>query len=118
MLFRSKNSYSNLETANIRIYARDKYWSPNIYSISSKESENVIIKNLFYKIVRIQDLLEVVPYGTGTMNHTRTSYDSEGNYFNFDMSLLERDYAYQIKFGYIYGDTFFELNESFKFRVE
>jgi hypothetical protein len=113
-----KNSYSNSEHVKFRIFARDKYWEPNIFTVASSEVENIIIEQLYYKIVRVQDSLEVIPYGTGSMQHTRTSYDSEGNYFNFDMSLLEKDYSYQIKLGYIYNEQFFELKESFKFRVD
>jgi hypothetical protein len=113
-----KSSYSPGEIGNFRIYARDKNWNPNIYHIASSYSENIIINNLYYKIVRIQDNLEVIGYGTGSFEHTKTSSDSEGNYFDLDMSLLERDYSYCIKLGYFYQEQFFELQETFKFRVE
>lgn len=113
-----KSSYSNSEDAKFRIFIRDKYWDPNLYNASYAEVEDMIIEELYYKIVRVQDSLEVVPYGTGSFQHTRTSYDSEGNYFNFDMSLLEKDYSYRINLGYIYNEQFFELKESFKFRVD
>jgi hypothetical protein len=113
-----KSSYSLSEIGKFRIYARDKNWNPNIYHIASTYSENIIIDNLYYKIVRIQDNLEAIGYGTGSFEHTKTSSDSEGNYFDLDMSLLERDYSYCIKLGYFYQEQFFELQETFKFRVE
>lgn len=113
-----KSSYSQSEIAKFRIYARDKNWNPNIYHIASTYSENIIINNLYYKIARIQDNFEVIGYGTGSFEHTKTSYDCEGNYFDLDISLLERDYSYCIKLGYFYQEQFFELQETFKFRVE
>ena len=58
-----------------------------------------IIKNLFYKITRIQDGYEVIPYGTGSKEHTKVSYDTDGNYFNLDMELLEKEYAYMRQLG-------------------
>ena len=73
---------------------------------------------MFYKIIRLQDNLEVIPYGTGTLEHTKLSFDTEGNYFDLDMSLFEPGYAYGVKFGNKFGDDFNEFKETFKFRVE
>jgi hypothetical protein len=64
------------------------------------------------------DNKEVVAYGTGSLNHTRLSYDVSGSYFDFDMSLLESDYLYGIKFLYYYNGEYQEQKEVFKFRVE
>lgn len=113
-----KNIYSNNEVANFRIFARNKDWSPNIFTVASKEIEKVIINDLYYKIFRTQDFYDVIPYGTGSMKHTKISVDSDGHYFDLDMRLLEKDYSYSIKLGYFFGDVFKELNETFKFRVE
>jgi hypothetical protein len=113
-----KNRYKTNEQVRLNIFARDKDWSPNLYNVSSKYAENIIINNMFYKVIRLQDNLEVIPYGIGAIEYTKTSYDSEGNYFDLDMSLFEPDYAYGIKIGYKFGDDFNEFKEIFKFRVE
>lgn len=113
-----KSSYSNKEIANFRIHARDKDWSPNIYTVASKEVEKVIIDDLYYKILRIQDFYEVIPYGTGSYKHTKVSSDVDGHYFELDIGLLEKGYSYSIKLGHFYGNDFYELDETFKFRVE
>jgi hypothetical protein len=73
-----------------------------------------------YEIYRIVDDLKVVPYGTGSMLHTQISYDVSGNYFDFDMNLLESGYMYGIKLAY-YNDSigsWVEQPEKFKFKVE
>jgi hypothetical protein len=113
-----KSSYKTNEQPRINLFVRDSDWSPNLYTISSKYTENIVIDDLFYKIIRLQDSLEVVPYGTGAVEYTKLSFDSEGNYFDLDMSLFEIGYSYGIKFGYKFGDDFNELKETFKFRVE
>ncbi len=113
-----KNVYSVGEKPRLNIFARDKDWSPNIYNVASYEIENKIIDNLYYKIIRIQDGLEVIPYGTGSIKYTKTSIDYEGNYFDLDMSLFESGYSYGIKLGNYFGDNFSEFKEVFKFRVE
>ena len=71
----------------------DKDWSPTIYSVASKKIETSLIEDAYYKVVRITDDTEAIPYGTGSDNQTRTSYDG-GNYFDLDMSLWS---------GYSYG---------------
>ena len=113
-----KSSYATNEQPRFKIIARDRDWSPNLYTIASNDLENKVIDNLFYKVIRIQDSLEVVPYGTGSIQYTKTSYDKDGNYFDLNMDIFEKDYAYGIKLGYKFGDDFNELKEVFKFRVE
>lgn len=113
-----KSSYKNNEQTRLNIFARNRDWSPNLYTVSSNYIENITINDMFYKIIRLQDNLEVIPYGTGTIEYTKLSFDMEGNYFDLDMSLFESGYAYGIKFGYKFGDNFNEFKETFKFRVE
>jgi hypothetical protein len=60
----------------------------------------------------------VIPYGTGSVEFTKMSYDKDGNYFDLDMSLFEKDYSYGIKVAYKSNDIYNEQPELFKFRVE
>ena len=61
-----------------------------------------------------------MPYGTGSDLHTGLSYDVSGNYFDFDMDLLESGYAYAFKFSFYDSSlqSWIEQDEAFKFRVE
>lgn len=113
-----KSSYKTNENYKFKVFARDKNWDPNNYTVSTSKIDNLVINDLYYKIYRVSDKLEVIPYGTGSYNHTKLSYDKDGNYFNLDMNLFEPDYSYAIKFGYQYGESFIELSDTFKFRVE
>ena len=115
-----KSVYSTSETARFRVFVRSKDWCPTVYSVASKVAENTEIESGSYKIFRIIDELDVVPYGTGSDLHTAMSYDMSGNYFDFDMSMLQEGYMYGIKFTYYNNSigNWIEQPEVFKFRVE
>ena len=66
----------------------------------------------------MSDNLEVIPLGTGTMNHTMLSYDASGSYFDLKMNLLDSDEIYEISLSYVINGSYVEQPEKFKFRVE
>jgi hypothetical protein len=113
-----KVSYSPSESARFKIFSRKKDWSPTIYSVANNIVENDIINNLYYKIFRLSDNYLVLDYSTGSVAFSKTSYDSVGNYFDLDMSLLESGYTYGFKFATYDGVTLKELPQTFKFKVE
>jgi hypothetical protein len=111
--------YKGDQTVRLRTYIRKKNWSPNIYNVAKNKPENLIIEDAAYRIVRIVDDFEVVPYGIGSIKFTSLSYDGSGNYFDLSMDLFETGYQYGIKFS-IYNDytkTYEEQPYMFKFRV-
>ena len=73
--------YCNDDVTRLRVYTRLKNWNPTIYTVATAGIENHIIDNAYYKVFRIADDLDVIPYGTGSENHTRLSYDASGSYF-------------------------------------
>lgn len=117
-----KPSYLRTEKPKFRVYTRAKDWSPTIYTVASKEIENLIIDKIYYKIVRQVDDAVVVDYGNGSSalnkEHTLLSYDASGSYFDFDMSNLESGYMYGIKFMLSINGELKEQDEVFKFRVD
>jgi len=115
-----RDRYYRNETAQFRLYTRNKDWQPTIYVKASEVPENIIIESGSFKVVRLVDNLDVVPFGTGSDNHTALSFDVSGSYFELDMDMLEAGYAYGIKFAF-YDDVAQSWNEYpdvFKFRVE
>ena len=67
---------------------------------------------------RTADEYEVIGYGTGSQQHTKLSYDLSGSYFDLDMSLLEKDYAYTISLITNVEGKYTEIEDRFKFRVD
>jgi len=115
-----RDRYYRNETAQFRLYTRNKDWQPTIYVKASAVPENLIIESGSFKVVRLVDNLDVVAFGTGSDKHTELSYDTSGSYFEVDMNMLEAGYAYGIKFAF-YDDVAQSWNEYpdiFKFRVE
>lgn len=116
----SQTQYYNNDKPRFRLYVREKNWSPTIYTVASKEIETTIIEKAYYRLFRVQDNFEVIPYGTGSTEHTLLSFDVSGNYFDFDMSILEKGYMYGFKFAFDLEQNG-QLQEQpylFKFRVE
>ena len=111
-------AYSNEETARFRLFIRKQNWSPTIYTKATETLNSEIIDSAYFKITRLSDNLEVIPFGTGSTNHTKLSYDQSGSYFDLDMSMLEQDYAYGLSFAYHVNGKYVEQPEVFKFRIE
>jgi len=115
-----RDKYRNNETARLELYVRERGWSPTIYSKASEEIKTINMQSASYRLFRVIDGYECVSYGTGSDMHTALSYDVSGNYFDFDMSLLEAGYEYGFKFAF-YDNTLSSWKEQpyiFKFRVE
>jgi hypothetical protein len=125
-----RSSYSRDETARFRVFIRSKDWNPTIYSKATQEVQPSIIESASYSIHRIVDDFVVIPHGTSSTGdpgrgsvetlHTMMSYDVSGNYFDFDMGLLEDGYSYGISTAYYNGSIGSWVNqpETFKFRIE
>jgi hypothetical protein len=113
-----KAKYSTQENARLKMYTRSKDWSPTIYTIATSQIENSTINNMYYKLYRTSDNYEIIPYGTGSVEYTKLSYDKSGNYFDFDMSLLQSGFEYAFKFMILEYDEYKEQPSEFKFRVE
>lgn len=115
-----KNKYTRGQTERFRLYVREKNWSPNIHTVAKATPENTLIESASYQITRAQDKKIVIPYGTGSSAETVLSYDSDGNYFDLDMDLLEAGYTYELKLSF-YEDSLSSYREqpyTFKIRVE
>ena len=112
--------YRSDETARFNLYVRDKNWSPTIYTVANTTATSTTIHSASYKVYRILDSYEAVPYGTGSEKHTVLSYDISGNYFDFDMNLLDPGYMYGFKLAFYDAalTSWVEQPYVFKFRVE
>jgi hypothetical protein len=114
----NKHIYGATETARFNIFIRERDWQPTIYTKAYNTIENTALQDLYYKIFRLNDNYVVVDYSTGSLAYTKTSYDSNGNYFELDMSILEKDYNYGVKLARWNGSELKEIPTTFKFKVE
>jgi hypothetical protein len=113
-----KSSYTRQETPRLRIFTREENWSPTVFTVATAVVANKVMDNSHYSVTRLIDKHPAIPFGTGSVEYTKTSYDDSGNYFDIDMSLLEAGYAYGISLAYYLQGEYHEQPEVFKFRVE
>lgn len=114
-----QNQYYQGQTHRIRLYARNKGWSPNIYTTATSIPDSLVFQSASYQVYRVVDDKVVIPYDTGSNQATRLSYDVSGNYFDLDTSYLEPNYTYGINFSIYDPDTanYEQQSFSYKFRV-
>lgn len=113
-----KPIYGSNEEARFRVFTRLKNWNPTIYTKATANIVPYIMKNGYWKLFRVVDGEEIIPFGTGSIQETKMSYDLSGSYFNFDMNQLEPDYMYGFKFAFLENGIYREQPTEFKFRVE
>ena len=114
------NQYRFGETPKLRLYVREKDWSPNIYNVAVQSSiSSLLISSASYQVKRTIDDEIVIPYGTGSLYYTGLSYDLSGSYFKLDTGMLEKGYQYEIYYAFYNEDTanYVEQPYKFKFRV-
>ena len=121
-IFKIKNgklNYNIADSERLRLYTRAKNITPNIYSVSQNTTSVTIIPEIYYRVVRTYDDMEVIPFGTGSMKHTKLSYDASGSYFDFDFSNLYKNTEYRFDFAYYedYASDYIVHPYSFKFRT-
>ncbi len=113
-----KSLYKTSDKPSLRISVRKKDFQPNIYSVATRKSPQEVLYNLYYRAYRVIDDTEVISYGSGSIPHTKASYDASGSYFTLDMSLFESGYMYSVEIATdSYGQNIVNKDE-FKFRVE
>ena len=114
------SSYIQGQKPRLRVFARQKDWSPNIYTVATRDIIPEIIDTSYYRVFRTADNFDVIPFGTGSAlkDYSKLSYDVSGNYFELDTSLLETGYTYGIQFSYYLNGDYQNQKEIFKFRID
>lgn len=117
-----RNKYSKSETDKVtfRVFARDKYWNPTIYTKAYINIQNAILYDAYYRITRVTDGEEVVEFSEDnlTNNFSKLSYDKDGNYFDYFIGELEPGFSYRIQYMIKNNDSYKILETSFTFKVE
>ncbi len=114
-----KSSYKKYETPRLKVHTRNKKWQPNIYTKATAKAPLDLVSEMYYKVVRVADNLEVIPYSTGSgKSFSKLSYNSDGSFFDLRMENLESNYLYEISFVRKDGAKYIEIEDKFKFRIE
>ena len=113
-----KDEYDKKETVLFRIFTQKDDRNYNLYNVMTEEQDIDVVEDMFYSVRRVIDNFEVIPYGTGSLEYTKCSYDKSGSYFYLDMSNFESDYMYEFSFlAKQEQNNYKEFTDRFKFRV-
>jgi hypothetical protein len=112
-----KPEYKRTENARMRVFTRKSNWNPTNYVVQTAQIRPDIVENGYWSLHRAEDSTEVVPFGTGSVEYTKMSYDISGSYFDLDMNMLEPDFSYRVKFAYYVNGNYEVQPEIFKFKV-
>lgn len=91
-----RDEYLPEDVPLFEIFFRKK---PHVLQVLSTASLGVppyIVENAYYAIENDATRERVVPFGTGSQQHTRLSYGGNGNYFRFHMTNLHAGNVYRI----------------------
>jgi len=113
-----RSEYHPKDYPRFRVHTRVRNVRPNIYSVATAVPVVTIVEDMYWQIRRISDDDEVVPFGTGSLNETRLSYDISGSYFDFDMSVLEPGYLYQFEYAIKQNSRIVKHHNTFKFKID
>jgi hypothetical protein len=113
-----KPYYRTKDKPSLRLNIRKKDHQPNIYTVASNKTQNEVLYDVYYRAYRVIDGQEVVSYGSGSVPHSKMSYDSSGSFFELDMSLFEPGYMYALEVSTDSYEQNIVNKDEFKFRVE
>lgn len=86
-------------------------------STASLSQVPYIVESGFYAIENDATRERVVPFGTGTLQHTRLSYAANGNYFDFSMKNLHQGNVYRVLFLVDDGGRRQVIDDGIKFKI-
>lgn len=115
-----KDSYSQNEQARIRVTVRRKYDKTlHLRSVHSASAniDKEYIEEMYYSIVNDESSEVIIPYGTGSVQWTRLSYDRDSNYFDIFFNGFVPGFVYKPKFLIVYNKSKIEIDDSRKFKV-
>lgn len=93
-----RDEYDVTEQPRMNIAFRTRDYNPTVVLTASMSPPYKIVKKSYYAIENDSTRERVIPFGTGSDNVTRLSYDKNGNFFDFYMSTLHPGNVYRIIF--------------------
>lgn len=114
---RAKNAYESDELVRFDVFVRGRDYNPAHVLTASSDSNGSVITKGYYRIVNDRTDEVVVPFGTGTVETTRLSYDQRGNYFNFYVRSLPAEQVYRVALLFDVDGQRQLVDPGFKFKV-
>jgi hypothetical protein len=112
-----KSEYERDEVVRMNIFVRQRDYNPAVVLTASATPQGLVVTKGYYRIDddRTDDV--VIPFGTGSTETTRLSYDADGNYFKFHMRSLPPGAVYRVVYLLDIDGQRQVVDKGFKFRV-
>lgn len=91
-----QEEYLPEDVVDFEVFFRKKPHTLSVLSTASLGVPPFIVENAFYAVENDATRERVVPFGTGSLQHTRLSYGGNGNSFRLHMSTLHAGNVYRI----------------------
>jgi hypothetical protein len=113
-----KPVYSTSDVTQLRLDVRPKDWNVATVATASADAPVSVLLNAYYRVVDELSEEELVPFGTGSLQHTRLSYDDLGNYFTFYLNSLPPGRVFRFDFMWQIGNfSTIRYGSDLKFRT-
>ena len=95
-----KRTYKTNEETRLKVLVRNKDYKNHrgLQSTASLDMPKEYAEKLYYSILNNENGKVIVPFGTGSLLYTNTSYNSEGNYFRLWFNSFVPGFTYRIIF--------------------
>lgn len=111
------NQYESDELLRLRMFVRPRDYNPAVVLTASAGPLGNVITKGYYRIDNDRTNEIVIPFGTGTVENTRLSYDQSGNYFDLFTRNLPAGNVYRILFLFDADGNRQIIDRDFKFKV-
>jgi hypothetical protein len=88
--------YDAEEVVRFNVNIRSRSYRQGVVATASLRVTPDIVEKCYYSIENESTRRKVIPFGTGSQQHTRLSYDENGNYFMFPMTNLHSGEVYRL----------------------
>jgi hypothetical protein len=112
-----KDEYQSDEVPRFDVFMRNRDYNLAVLHTASSEPRGLVATVAYYRIDNDRTDAIVVPFGTGSVETTRLSYDDRGNFFDFHMGSLPTGNLYRIVFLIESGGRRQLIDNGFKFRT-
>jgi len=115
-----KGEYSANEQARMKVGVRKKNLKKShirIVHTASTDVDKEYMDEMYYSVINDETGEVVIPFGTGSVDYTRLSYNGEGNYFDMFMNGYIPGFVYRLKFLIVSNKEKTVLDEGWKFKV-
>lgn len=99
------------------VFRRSPRTLPVVRTTASLTQVPYVVETGFWAIENDATRERVIPFGTGSLQHTKMSYAQNGNYFDLSMSTLAQGNVYRIIFLVDEGGRRQMVDEGIKFKV-